>query len=455
MMTRILNSRPEVSRLLALAWPVMLVSLNWTLLQVTDLVFVGDVSLDEAAGFAASRAVTFITIVTAIGALSGILVDASRADGAGDKVQTGDVLRTGVCYALVIGVGGGALIFFFAEDMLRLVGIADAQLGIARTVIQIMAFAFPAQLVVIGVSNFLEGISRPRRVMAVNLSILPFNALLAWALTSGALGLPRLGAAGAALATTIAVWAGAAAMLASVLMLEDRAARNLADWSCKSLRRAWAAVAALARFGFIPAVASGLELAGFSWLIGLSTQLGDVTAHAFQIVFSIHNVTFAIALGLGSAAGVRSGNAVGEGDASQAYGRTMIAAGLTIIVMTAVVVILILFGSALVALFPAMDSVHKLAASMLALWAPFVIFDGLQVVFMFALRSLGHQVAAGVNAIIGFFLITGGLGWWLTMNGSGPYALVWGSGAGMAVAACLNAGCFWWFTSPRRRKNSG
>lgn len=444
----------EMRRILSLAWPVMLVSLNWTILQVTDIIFVGNVSLHEAAGFGASRAISFIAIVSAIGALSGVLVNASRADGAGDKPQTGDVLRTGLLLSLLIGLTGGLLLFFAAGPLLRLVGVAAEQLPIATLVVKIMALAFPAQLVVIGASNFLEGISQPRRVMIVNLSILPFNALLAWGLTAGTMGLPALGAAGAALATTIAVWAGAAGMMVSVLWLRDHRQRGVRDWSATALGRAWRDTGALARFGLVPAIASMLELAGFSWLIGLSTQLGEVATHAFQIVFSIHNVTFAIALGLGSAAGVRAGNAVGEGVAAQAYSRTMIAAMLTLVVMTLIAGGLIIFGAQFVTLFPAVADVHRLGVAMLALWAPFVIFDGLQVVFMFALRSIGDQVAAGINGIIAFFLVTGGVGWLLVAGGAGPYALVWGSGLGMLAAAILNGTRFWLVSAPRQHPKS-
>jgi MATE family multidrug resistance protein len=316
--------------------------------------------------------------------------------------------------------------------------------------VKIMALAFPAQLIVIGVSNFLEGISQPRRVMFVNLTILPFNALLAWGLTSGAMGLPALGAAGAAIATMIAVWAGAAGMVLSVFSLGDYRERAVSDWSIPALTRAWRDVPALARFGFVPAIASMLELAGFSWLIGLSTQLGEVATHAFQIVFSIHNVTFAIALGLGSAAGVRSGNAIGEGVPGQAFSRTMIAAALTLAVMTLIAGGLIVCGMQFVNLFPAIADVRRLGTAMLALWAPFVIFDGLQVVFMFALRSIGDQVAAGINGIIAFFMVTGGGGWLLVAYGAGPYALVWGSGLGMLAAAILNGARFWSITACRR-----
>ena len=49
-----------------------------------------------------------------------------------------------------------------------------------------MALAYPAQFVLAAASYFLEGISRPRRVMAVNLIMLPLNALLAWATPAAA-----------------------------------------------------------------------------------------------------------------------------------------------------------------------------------------------------------------------------------------------------------------------------
>src|SRR5688572_20520212 len=83
----------ETRRILALAWPVVLTSLNWTILHVTDVVVVGLVSTHEAAALGASRTLTFIGIVMALGALTGVLVHVSRADGAGDAPGTGRVFR--------------------------------------------------------------------------------------------------------------------------------------------------------------------------------------------------------------------------------------------------------------------------------------------------------------------------------------------------------------------------
>ena len=433
-----LTTRAETLRLLALAWPVMLTSLNWTLLQVTDVMVVGLVSTEEVAALGASRALGFVGIVTGLSWLSGVLVMAARADGAGDLPRTGSVLREGLLLGLVLGTVIGGLFLAFAEPLLALLGVAADRVDESARVVRAFAIAYPFQLVNVAAAFFLEGVSRPGRVTAVNLSVLPINAALAWALSAGHLGLPALGAVGAALATSIASLLGALGMVASVATLPRARERGV----LRRDRTAWIAVPRgawhLAVFGMVPAVASGLELAGFSVLIALSTQLGDAAAHGFQIVFSAHNVTFAIALGLGSAAGVRAGNAVGEGQPAAAIRRTLIAVALAVAALGLGAGLLALAAADIVAWFPATAEVHRIAATMLPRWAPFIVFDGIQVVLVYALRSLGDQVVAGVNSILAYFVVTGGVGWWLVHTGTGPIGLVWASGAGMLAAALLH-----------------
>jgi MATE family multidrug resistance protein len=438
----------EAGRIFALAWPVVLTSLNWTMLHLTDVAVVGLVSTEETAALGASRTLTFVAIVMGLAWLSGVLVFVSRADGAGDLPQTGASFRSGALLGLILGLAMGAVLLAFALPLLLAIGVTPDIAPRAAQVVQMMAVAYPFQFVMIAASYFLEGVSRPQRVMVVNLGMLPLNAVLAWAWSGGHLGLPMWGAVGAAAATSLVSVLGTAAMLAAVFTLPRARARSVLDRSRAAWRRAWADVPALARFGLIPAIASALELGGFAFMIALSTQLGIVTAHAFQIVFSLHNVTFALALGLGSAAGVRVGNAVGAGERDQARPRVMIAAGLAILITIAGAAMLMILARPVVSIIPAAETVHVLAAAMLLLWAPFILFDGLQVVLMYALRSLGDQVMAGINGIMGFFVVTCGVGWWLVSQGVGPMALVWAVGLGMVTAAVLNGARFWWITRP-------
>lgn len=445
----------ETRALLALAWPVALTSLNWTILSITDIVFVGLTGTEEVAAFGASRAITLVTLVGGIAWLSGVLVHAARADGAGERARTGAVLREGLVLAAVLGFAGLAVLGLFAAPLLAAIGVAPPLIAPAAQVVRVLALCFPVQLVSVAASFFLEGVSRPRRVMTVQLATLPVNALLAWAWSGGHLGFPAWGAVGAAAATAATSALGAAGMLASAWGAGRTC--GVRDVSIGAWRAALPGAAALARFGAVPALASALELGGFSVLIALSTELGPATAHAFQIVFSVHNITFSTALGLASAAGVRVGNAVGAGDPRAARLRTTIAVVLAAIASGMLALLIALSRGPIVAAFPGTADVHRLALAMLPLWAPFILFDSVQAVLVYALRSLGDQVTAGVNSVAAFFVVTGGAGWLLVAHGAGPIGLVWASGAGMVAATVLHGARFVWVSarlSPRVRPRS-
>lgn len=427
----------EARRILALAWPIMLTMLNWTLMHMIDVAVVGHYGTAELAALAASRILTFISIVIGFAGLTGVLVFAARADGGGRLAETGDILRSGLLLGLALSLLMVTALAGFAEPLLALFQVAPSLHAPGARVVEAMALAFPAQFLLASSSYFLEGISRPRRVMTVNLAMLPVNALLAWAWVGGHLGFPAGGAVGAAYATAAASWLGVAAMTALIWSLPRADDRHVRDWSWPALSRALRGVPALAWFGLVPALGAGLELAGFAWLMVLSTQLGDAAAGAFQAMLSIHNLAFALSMGFASAAGVRVGNAVGAGEREQAWPRAMIAAGLTAALLAAISLLLVFAASSLVQPFSDDPEVQALAASMLAIMGAFLVFDGLQYVFGSALRSLGQQVWAGVNGIIAFFLVTGGLGWLLIARGWGADGLAYAAGIGMLVCALL------------------
>lgn len=434
------ETRAEARRILALAWPIMLTGLNWTLMHLIDVAIVGHAGTAELSALAASRAVSFITIVMGLAGLTGVLVFVARADGGGRLRETGDVLKGGVLLGLTLGLAAAAGLLAQAEALLRLLGVAEPLVPHSARVLRAIALAYPCQFVMTAASYFLEGISRPRRVMVVNLGMLPLNALLAVLLVFGWGALPALGAVGAMLATAIASLAGAMFMLALAWTAPEAHARGLRGPLAAGLGRAWPWTGRLALFGLIPALASALEMAGFSYLIVLSTHMGLVTAAAFQAVFSLHNLTFAMAMGFGSAAGVRVGNAVGAGEMQEAWPRSLIAAALTVAVIGILALVLFVGAGPVTAVFSDDPAVREAAAVMLMLMAPFMIFDGMQYVFASALRSLGEQVWAGINGIVGFFLVTGGLGWLAAAWGWGGAGLVLAGGAGMAVAAALQFG---------------
>lgn len=423
-------------------------------MQLTDVVVIGQAGTFEVAAFGASRTITFIAIVTAMGWISGVLVNVSRAEGERAPEKTGNAMREGLLLSLALGVSIGGIMAVFGHSLLLALGVERHLVPLTTQVVAIMGLAFPIQLASLVLAHFLQAINRSRRTLLINCITLPTNALLAWAWAGGHLGFPFAGAVGASYATFVASTLGLVLTGISVWLLPDAGPRHVRRFAFEDWRKAWRGVGALARFGLAPAFASALELGGFSWVMVKSTQLGLVAAHAFQLVLSLHNVTFGFAMGLGAAAGVRAGNAVGEGRPYAARFRTLIAATMTTVLLVPIAILLMVFAQPITGLYPATAAVHDLSAVMLLVWAPFMLFDGLQLVFTYALRSLGDQVIAGLNSIVAFFIVTIALGSWLISSGMGALALVWCIGISMLVCALLQGGRLVWFSSPLRLKSS-
>src|SRR3546814_11192181 len=94
---------------------------------------------DWSSDVCSSDLLTFILIVAALGAMSGVLVFVARADGAGDLRRTGRVLREGLVLGLGFGVAAWIVLFGFASELLAAVGIVPALVPDAARVVRVMA----------------------------------------------------------------------------------------------------------------------------------------------------------------------------------------------------------------------------------------------------------------------------------------------------------------------------
>ncbi|BAK65095.1 MatE family transporter [Sphingobium sp. SYK-6] len=441
----------EARRISRLAWPIVLTNLNWTIMHLIDVTVVGFAGTHELGGLAAGRAVMFVILMLLLSGLSGIIVFTSRADGAGDLPRTGALWREAVLAGLLLGIPSALMIGLTARPLLALTGVAPDLVAPGAAVLGAMMLGLPGQMLSIACAFFLEGVSAPRRVLIVNLMTLPVNALLAWAMTLGHLGMPAMGAVGAALATSITSTLGGLAMAIMAWTLPSAHARQIRRTDLRAWREALAGFPAIVRFGVVPGVGAAMEVLGFSFLMILSTRMGEIIAGGFQVMLSLHNIGFALALGLGSAAGVRVGNAVGAGEPWAARSRTLIACGLSTVVMGAVVLVYLLFAGPIVNALTADHAVAREAILMVMILAPFILCDGLQAILVAALRSLGDQVMAGVNGIIAFFGIMSLAGWaaWTLAWGSAGLAIA--SALGMVAAMLLQGGRFWFVSSRYRR----
>lgn len=298
--------RNHIHRLLKLAGPMILSTSAITMMQIIDAIILSRHSSEAVAAIGPSgmAVILFQGFLFGTAGYAGTFV--AHSHGRGDIREVKASAWLGIYTALASGVVALAVACPIAQLFL----IAGHQPQVARDesiyfLICMAGSFFP--VLASALSGWLSGIGRPSIVTGVTFVSLAVNALLAWGLVLGECGLPRLGIAGAAIATVAAQMA--ASILYAILFARnggfaDSAARCI-DWG--ELRR------------FLSlAMPMGLRISGelAAWTLFLIVvgRLGTVELAASGIAFRINGTAFFPALGLGQAAGILVGQARGAGN---------------------------------------------------------------------------------------------------------------------------------------------
>jgi len=295
----------HVPRLLKLAAPMILSTSAITLMQIIDAVVLSRHSSEAVAaiGPAGLAIIMFQGFLFGTAGYAGTFV--AHNHGSGDAKGVRASAWLGIHTALVSGV----VALLLAWPIAQLFLLAGHQPLVARDEISYfwicMAGSF-FPVLASALAGWLSGIGRPVIVTGVTFTSLALNAVLAWGLVLGEWGLPRLGIAGAALATV-------AAQMVSAILFTLLFARSggLTDRAARRFR--WQEY----RHFLSLAAPMGLRISGelLAWTVFLVVvgRLGTAELAASSIAFRINGMAFFPALGLGQAAGILVGQARGAG----------------------------------------------------------------------------------------------------------------------------------------------
>src|SRR3712207_1912081 len=101
-----------------------------------------------------------VVLTTAVGLLFGTQVLTARRVGEGRRDEAGAVLQRGVAYALILGIGSGALLFFAGPPLLHALRLEPDLADGASRALQVFALSLPTYLVSVACSLFLEALSK-------------------------------------------------------------------------------------------------------------------------------------------------------------------------------------------------------------------------------------------------------------------------------------------------------
>jgi MATE family multidrug resistance protein len=429
----------ELSETLKLAVPIALTQLGQIAMMTTDLALIGRLGDGAVAAAALAHTVFFIAFTFGMGLVSAVAPLAAQAFGARNPRMVRRALRVGLWAALLISLPMMALPLY-GEHILLALGQAPATAQLAQKYLMGLAWGITPALWFLVIRGFMGAVNRPEPGLWITLAAIPANAVLVYLLIHGEMGLPRLGLFGAGLATTIINFG----MFGAGLWF---AYRRRPFKKYHVLGRIWRIDWILMRQLIVigaPISLSFLLEYGLFGAAGLLMGLISTTAlAAHQIALQIAAILFMVPFGIGMAATVRVGHAVGRGDAPAVKRAGFVATGLGMVFMSAMTLAVILGRFAIARFFfgEAVESggaVIDLTATLLLVGATFFVADGIQTVAAGALRGMNDTRIPLLFAATSYWLIgfpaAYGLAFWVGLGAVG----VWiGLSCGTAVHAVL------------------
>ena len=398
--------RVELIETIRLALPIALTQLGQIAMMTTDLALIG--RLGDAAIAAASLAHTvfFAMFVLGMGAMSAVAPLVAQAFGARDPRTIRRSLHVGLWLAVLLTVPLTPVLLLYGEQILIWLGQAPEAAKLAERYLDGLTWSLLPAWWFLVLRGFMGSVNRPEPLLWITLIAIPANAALGYALIYGEFGLPRFEMFGAGLATTIVdIAMCAAAFWFAHTQRPFRKFQPLAQ----SWRIDWPLMRKLLAVGVPISGAFLLEYGLFSSAALLMGWIGTTELAAHQIALQTAAVLFMVPYGIGMAATVRVGHAVGRGDpqATRRAGFAAIALAAIFMAFMTLVVIAVRFeiarfflGSA-----SATGPAAEMAALLLIVGATFFICDGVQTAAAGSLRGLNDTRMPLLFAAISFWLI--------------------------------------------------
>jgi multidrug resistance protein, MATE family len=429
----------ELIETLKLAAPMALTQLGQIAMMTTDLAFIGRLGGDAVAAAALAGTVYFVSFTIGMGPTSAVAPLAAQAFGAGQTHLVRRSLRSGLWAALLIALPIMAFPLR-GEQILLFLGQAPLPAHLAQQYLFGLAWGVAPALWFMAIRGFMGAVNRPQPILWITLAAIPANALLVYLLMNGEWGLPRLGLFGVGLATTIVNFS---TFLAALWFATRR--RPFSDYRVLAhvWRIDWKLMRQLLAIGAPISIAFLLEYGMFSAAALLMGRISTTALAAHQIAMQIVVILFMVPFGIGMAATVRVGHAVGRGDvaAIRRAGLVAILLGIFLVAILTLAVILARFAIATFFLGEASadaDATINLAAKLLLVGATFFITDAIQGVTVGTLRGMKDTRVPLLFAAISYWLVGFSssylLGFWTALGAIG----VWmGLSIGTVVYATL------------------
>ena len=308
---------------LSVALPIMIQNGITNLVGMLDNIMVGRVGTVEMTGVSIANTLLFVFNLAVFGAVSGAGIFGAQFHGKGDVEGVRAAFRFKLLECAVLLALGCGVFLLFGEKLLMLYLRGEGEqthilesLACGNSYLRIMLLGLPGFILAQCYAGTLRETGKTLPPMAAGLAAVGVNFVCNWLLIFGKLGLPRLGADGAALATVISRYVEAAIVIIWTHSHPDQAPFIPGAW--RSLRIPGRLAGQILRRG------TPLILNETLWALGQALLLQCYSLRSYDVVsatnisFTLGNVCNVAFLAMGSAIGIIVGQLLGAGKPEEA-----------------------------------------------------------------------------------------------------------------------------------------
>jgi MATE family multidrug resistance protein len=422
----------DIRAVVRLAIPIASVQVGLFLMGVVDTVMLGHVSTNELAAGALGNLVVYGFSGFAMGILWSADPIVAQALGAKDHEAAALGVQRSLVLSVLLGLATG-LACIPAEWIFQTLRQPADVIPRAAAFVHISAAGLVPMLIFITLRQCLNAMKRTSAVVGAIVAGNLVNLGLNWVLVFGHLGMPALGVVGSAISTLIARFV----MLGITLIVARKdLGPILSPWRPAASART--PLVRTLRLGLPIGAQNSVEYVMFGAISVFAGWFGADSIAGHQVAINLASLMFMVPGGVGSAAAVLVGRAIGAGDLPHARraaaSALLVGAAYMIVSACALLAVPGVFAHA----YTSVPSVVAVAASLIPIAGLFQVFDGLQVVSAGVLRGAGDTRAPLLANVIGFWLMGMPVSLWLGFRaGLGVVGLWWGFVAGLAAVAAF------------------
>lgn len=383
------------------AWPSALETLLVGLIGSVDTIMVGGLGEGAIAAVGITNQPKFILLAMIFSLNVGITAVVARRKGAGDIAGANHTLRIGILLSGIISFFMALIGFIFASPILTFAGAEASYLLDAIIYFRILMVSIFFSALNLTINAAWRGSGNTKIAMRTNIVSNLVNIVFNFLLINGIGFFPRLGVAGAAIATSLGAIVACAMSFVS-LFQEDKFLSLRMKSSWKINKNILAPISKVSSSAFVEQVF--MRIGFFAYAI-IVAKLGTTSYATHLICMNILNLSFSFGDGFAIAASSLVGQSLGakRPDMAIIYGKT--GQRISFIISSLLFVFFIFSREMLVSLFSDEPTIIALGAGIMIIIAFTTHAQTSQVVISGCLRGAGDTVFVATTSFISVAII--------------------------------------------------